>query len=96
MANAQKAVIMARGLGTRMRREHSGATITADQAEMARRGIKALMPIGGRPFLDYVISGLADAGFDRVCLIVGPEHGELRHQYTVMLVHEPAGSVPSF
>lgn len=75
---------MARGLGTRMRRKDQDAPISADQAEMASRGIKALMPIGGRPFLDYVISGLADAGFDQVCLIVGPEHDALRRQYTVL------------
>jgi glucose-1-phosphate thymidylyltransferase len=81
-ALADKAVIMARGLGTRMRREAAGAALSADQARAADRGVKALIPIGQRPFLDYVISGLADAGFDQVCLVIGPEHDELRRYYT--------------
>lgn len=80
---ARKAVIMARGLGTRMRRDDPDAIVSAEQSEIAARGIKALLPIGGRPFLDYVISGLADAGFEQVCLVIGPEHDALRRQYTV-------------
>jgi len=80
---AGKAVIMARGLGTRMRREAAGAPLSAEQASAAARGVKALIPIGQRPFLDYVVSGLADAGFDQVCLVIGPEHDELRRYYTV-------------
>lgn len=39
------------------------------------------MPFG-RPFLDYVLSGLADAGCSRVCLVVAPEHGAIREYYT--------------
>ena len=30
-----------------------------------------------RPFLDYVLSALADAGYRRVCVVVAPHH-ELR------------------
>ena len=39
-----------------------------------------MIPIG-RPFLDYVLSGLADAGYRRVCLVVGPEHQAVRDYY---------------
>ena len=74
---------MARGLGTRMRREDRAAHLSREQAEVAGRGVKALLPIAERPFLDYVISGLADAGFEHVCLVVGPEHDALRNRYTV-------------
>ena len=42
--------------------------------------MKGMIPIG-RPFLDYVISALADAGFERVCLVVGPEHDAVRDYY---------------
>ncbi len=79
----RKAVVMARGLGTRMRREDREAALRPEQADVAGRGVKALLPIGERPFLDYVISGLADAGFDQVCLVIGPEHHALRQRYTI-------------
>ena len=84
-AGVHKAVIMARGLGTRMRRGHPATMLSPEQAAAADRGLKGLIPLGGsaRPFLDYVISGLADAGFDHVSLIIGPEHDALRRQYTV-------------
>ncbi len=74
---------MARGLGTRMRRDDRDAALSPEQAAVAARGVKALLPIAGRPFLDYVISGLADAGFAQICLVIGPEHDALRRQYTV-------------
>jgi dTDP-glucose pyrophosphorylase len=86
MSNAaRKAVIMARGLGTRMRRGDRETKLSLEQAAAADRGVKGLIPLGsvGRPFLDYVISGLADAGFEEVCLVIGPEHDAVRTQYTV-------------
>jgi glucose-1-phosphate thymidylyltransferase len=79
-------VILARGLGTRMRRDE-GTALDAAQAEAADAGMKAMIPVG-RPFLDYVISALADAGFTRVCLVVGPEHGAVRQYYA--RDHQPA------
>ena len=84
-ASVHKAVIMARGLGTRMRSDDRATTLNAEQSEVASRGVKALMPLGGarRPFLDFVISGLADAGFEDVCLVIGSEHDALRQRYTV-------------
>lgn len=72
-----KAVVLARGLGTRMRREDSAAVLDAAQARIADSGVKAMIDVG-RPFLDYVISGLADAGVTEVCLVIGPEHQVLR------------------
>jgi len=39
-----------------------------------------MIPIG-RPFLDYVLSALADAGLAEVCLVIGPEHGAVREYY---------------
>ena len=72
-----KAVIMARGLGTRMRAVDSQAHLNTEQAAVAATGVKALMPIG-RPFLDYALGALAEAGYRRVCLVIGPEHDALR------------------
>ena len=34
-----------------------------------------------RPFLDYILSSLADAGCLDVCLVIGPEHDAVRDYY---------------
>ena len=75
-----KAVVLARGLGTRMKRADDGAALTDAEREAADRGIKGLIPID-RPFLDYVLSALADAGYRRVCLVVAPDHEAIRAYY---------------
>jgi len=74
------AVILARGLGTRMRHEDSEAALDEAQADAASQGLKGMIPIG-RPFLDYLISALADAGITDVCLVIGPEHDQVRAHY---------------
>jgi len=76
-----KAVILARGLGKRMRQPDSTVHLAPEQEAIADSGVKAMIPIG-RPFLDYVLSGLADAGYEEVCLVIGPEHESVRSYYT--------------
>ncbi|MCC7051981.1 MAG: nucleotidyltransferase family protein [Gemmatimonadaceae bacterium] len=78
-----KAVILARGLGTRMRREDTAARLDAAQAQVAAGGVKAMIPIG-RPFLDHAMTGLADAGITDVCLVIGPEHAAIRTYYDAL------------
>jgi glucose-1-phosphate thymidylyltransferase len=78
---ATRAVVLARGLGTRMRTVDPDAPLTLDQARAADAGLKALMPVNGRPFLDYVLSSLADAGITDVGLVVAPDHQALRRHY---------------
>lgn len=75
-----KAVILARGLGKRMRQADDTAAVDSRQAAVADQGIKAMIPIG-RPFLDYVLSALADADCRDVCLVIGPEHDAVREYY---------------
>lgn len=100
MMPTAQAVIMARGLGTRMRRisggvRASGAGVPAAdavagalsdaQTAAAEAGAKGMMPIGGdagHPFLEYVLSALADAGIAEAVLVVGPEHGAVREYFT--------------
>lgn len=77
----RKAVVMARGLGSRMRRASEGVELTAEQQRAADAGVKAMISLDGRPFLDYVISALADAGFSEICLVIGPEHSLVREYY---------------
>jgi glucose-1-phosphate thymidylyltransferase len=76
----RKAVILARGLGTRMRAESSSAELDRSQAAVAATGVKAMIPVG-RPFLDYVLSALADSEFTDACLVIGPEHSKVRDYY---------------
>jgi glucose-1-phosphate thymidylyltransferase len=63
-----------------MRASSSDAEVSESQARVADTGLKAMIPIG-RPFLDYVLSALADAGFTDVCIVIGPEHNQVREHY---------------
>jgi glucose-1-phosphate thymidylyltransferase len=76
-----RAVVLARGLGTRMQSADAAAQLTDAQRRAADAGLKALMPIGGRAFLDYLLSALADAGIGRVALVVAPDHRAVRAHY---------------
>ena len=76
-----RAVVLARGLGTRMRAEDPHAPLTPEQRRAADAGLKPMIPVNGRPFLDFVLSSLADAGISDVALVVAPEHEPLRRHY---------------
>ena len=77
----ERAVVLARGLGSRMRAADPGAVLNEAQQRAADAGMKAMMPIGGRPFLDYVLSALADAGVREVALVCAPDHELVRRYY---------------
>ncbi len=64
-----------------MRRVDDGVVLDAAQAARADVGMKAMIPID-RPFLDYVISSLADAGITDVMLVIGPDHAVVREHFT--------------
>ncbi len=76
----KRAVILARGLGRRMRQADPGAVLAPAQDAVADQGIKGMIPVG-RPFLDFLLSSLADAGFTEICLVIGPEHQSVREHY---------------
>ena len=84
-AGIKKAVILARGLGKRMRVPDLSAAevgLASEQLRAADAGLKAMIPVGlGRPFLDFALTALADAGFSDACLVIGPEHGCVREYY---------------
>ena len=75
--------MLAAGLGTRMRRADPGASLDSGQAAAAAAGLKALVPVP-RPFLDYVLSGLADAGIGEVCIVTAPGESPIRKRYASM------------
>ncbi len=77
----ERAVVLARGLGSRMRAADPTAVLNDAQRRAADAGMKAMMPIGGRPFLDFVLSALADAGVREVALVCAPDHELVRRHY---------------
>ncbi len=65
-----------------MRKEAEGISLDETQSAAASAGVKAMISMGGeRPFLDHVISALADSGFTDICLVIGPEHQMIRDYY---------------
>lgn len=79
MNENNKAVILARGLGTRMRASDNSSALDEKQAEIAAKGIKALIPIAGeKTLLDFIFESLSRAGFTKICLVIGDEHQEIR------------------
>ncbi len=53
-----KAVLLAAGEGTRMR-------------PLTLRRPKVLVPVAGRPMIEHIITGLAAAGIEEICLVIG-------------------------
>jgi glucose-1-phosphate thymidylyltransferase len=64
-----------------MRRAEAAVALDEAQARAADAGHKGMMPTLGRPFLDFVLSALADAGVTDVALVVAPEHEKMRKYY---------------
>ena len=65
-----------------MQAADNGTSLSAAQSAAAAAGAKGMLPVGsGRPFLDYVLSALADAGCREACLIVAPDHDVIRSYY---------------
>ena len=71
-----------------MRQSDTGVALAGEQAGMADAGVKAMIPFRrsfdgaqDRPFLDYVLSALADADCRDVCLVVGPGDHVIRKHY---------------
>lgn len=64
-----------------MRQADARARLDSGQSAAADTGTKAMIPVG-RPFLDYILSALADAGFTQICLVIGPEHDAIRRHYS--------------
>jgi dTDP-glucose pyrophosphorylase len=76
-----RAVVLAGGRGARMRAAAPGLTLEAAQAHIADRGLKGLVPFHGQPFLAYVLTSLADAGYTDVCLVTAPGADPIREYF---------------
>ena len=64
-----------------MREPDPGARLSDEQRRAADAGSKPMIPVHGRPFLDYVLSALADAGISDVALVVSPDHQDIAAHY---------------
>jgi dTDP-glucose pyrophosphorylase len=82
---AHRALILARGSGTRMSAPHAGATLNAEQLAAAARGQKAFMPVAGRPFVHHLRERLHNAGIDDICVVVGPGQADSEFLSVVQL-----------
>ena len=80
MSPISKAVVLAAGLGTRMRAAADAAALPPAQARVADAGLKAMVPFE-RPFLDYLLHNLAESGISHVCIVIGPAHDAVRSYY---------------
>ncbi len=79
MNKNQKAVILARGLGTRMKADQKDAALSPSQDKIAGLGLKTFVPIvGEKTLLDFIFENLTKAGFRRFCLVIGAEHQAIR------------------
>jgi dTDP-glucose pyrophosphorylase len=64
-----------------MRRNEEPVSLTKAQSEAADAGLKCMIPVG-RPFLDYILSALADGGIRDVCIIIAAGASPIRTRYT--------------
>ena len=64
-----------------MREPDPAAWLSEAQQRAADTGHKMMIPVHGRPFLDYALSGLADAGITDVALVVAPDHRAIAAHY---------------
>jgi len=88
-----KAVILARGLGTRMQRAGAGPSGLSEEARrLASSGVKALIPVQGRPFLDYVVGSFLRAGIRELCLVVAPD-AQAFQDYVDRIGHRTAARI---
>jgi dTDP-glucose pyrophosphorylase len=76
----KKVVVLARGLGNRMRAENFQVNLNSEQQKVAEIGVKALIPITkNRTFLDFIVENLRNTGFTEICLVIGDEHEILKN-----------------
>lgn len=78
----EKVVVLARGLGTRMQHTVRDVKLDAKTQALVENGAKMMIPISGAPFLDYSLQNLIQAGFTKICFVVGPWSTCLRHHYS--------------
>ncbi|MBI5472134.1 MAG: NTP transferase domain-containing protein [Ignavibacteriae bacterium] len=86
-------IILAGGASSRMKKSASAAGVDETIAREIERKTKAMLSVGqgGRPFLDFLLFNIEQAGYRQVVIIVGDHDDSIRSYYE----HEQkAGSFP--
>ena len=73
----ERAVLLAAGRGSRLAVAQSGVVLSPEQTAVAEAGLKPMMPLGGFRLIDHALATLAEIGFRRVLVVVGPHSGKL-------------------
>jgi glucose-1-phosphate thymidylyltransferase len=68
-------------MGKRMRSSVGQVSLDPRVEKFARLGWKSFIPISGKPFVYHQLRVLARLGVREVCLVVGPEHLELKDYF---------------
>ncbi|MDX1998694.1 MAG: NTP transferase domain-containing protein [Thermoanaerobaculia bacterium] len=89
------AVVLAAGRGSRLAEPRPGVTLSPAQEAAAATGLKALMPVPERPFLDHGLAALEAVGIRRFGIVLGRHHEPLRRHLATLdhdltLLEQPA------
>jgi glucose-1-phosphate adenylyltransferase len=78
-----RGVILAAGISSRMKSPPIDARLDPELVKQAEERTKGMISVGegGRPFLDYLLSNMKQAGIDDVVIIVGEKDEVLRGYY---------------
>ena len=77
----QTIVILAAGASSRMKRSVASKGLSKDDLQAANTNSKALIPVGQRPVMDFLLKNAIRAGFKRAILIVPPDHQAFKEFY---------------
>lgn len=81
MEGIEKVIILAAGLGKRMR-EKGDVFLDKETEKFASRGLKSLIPLkSSKAFLDYLILNLEKANYSKICLVVNPYRKEFKNYF---------------
>ncbi|MDA0839184.1 MAG: NTP transferase domain-containing protein [Planctomycetota bacterium] len=67
-----KAVILAGGLGSRMRSHDPAIKLVKDAELAANSGLKWMVPLEGRPLISHTFTQLCLAGCNEICVVISP------------------------
>jgi len=81
----KRAVILAGGVSSRMRLPSRDASLDPELLKQAEERTKGMISVGveGRPFLDYLLYNMKQAGIQDIVIVVGEQDIVLRQYYGV-------------